>query len=927
MMNVRAIVLVLLGCTISAPLWADKPPIDPVLYDQWPAVQYATLSDDGRYASYEIRNQPAGGQTRVLLATNAGWKLELTDVAAGGSIMFTADSRFAVFLMKDGRLAIQTLGGDAVQYVPQATDFKLPPAGTGRWLAYQLKNPAQELVVRDLRSGMQQRYSAVTEYQFNDDGRALLLHTESSASGTPAQALIWIDLDSGKRTTFWRGSKADDVVLDLAHAQLAFTVEDHRSEGVARSVWHYKIGTPAARVLISDHVARVSPDWSIDGLQNFSQDGQRIVMRFRRNEPSSEPKPQADAVSVDVWSYKDPVLQSQQLQTLKNDLHPTKSYIAALRIADRQVVRLEEEKVSISEFGDPSCSKAVNLLEHTTGQEVGLFEEVWHPAAQRSSYYWVSMRDGHQTPLPMLEGQHNRKTARLSNVQLSPTGRYLTYYDRQQKNYFSYEIASGVIRNLTRGLPVLWTPFDDLYTPDSPRLRARGIAAWVKGDTAALIYDRHDLWQIDPTGRKPPINVTNGYGRQHNIVFVLGDTASESNEPQTVSTAEKLVLLAFNQDTKDSGFFQTRLGQPGDPELLTLGRYAYDYPNDIYSYPDARFIVRARKAEIYLVLRMSATESPNYFLTKDFKTFTRLSDVHPERAYNWLTTELYTWQSPEGIRTQGVLYKPENFDAQKKYPAIVHYYERRSHMLNGYRLPVTPGCDINIPHFVSRGYLVFDTDVHHAAENPAEAARSVISAAQYLSAMPWVDVKKLGAGGCSWGGELTGFVVTHSHQFAAAIAGSGAYDSISWYGSVSAGDGSGGGDYLEAGAVLQMPTLWERPDVFIESSAVLRADQVTTPLLMMNNKPDEMVPFAQGVEFFTALRRLGKPVWMLQYDNVGHGPHQNSPESRDYLTRMSQFFDHYLKDAPPPKWMTEGIPARLKGIETGLELDTSGKAP
>jgi dipeptidyl aminopeptidase/acylaminoacyl peptidase len=120
-------------------------------------------------------------------------------------------------------------------------------------------------------------------------------------------------------------------------------------------------------------------------------------------------------------------------------------------------------------------------------------------------------------------------------------------------------------------------------------------------------------------------------------------------------------------------------------------------------------------------------------------------------------------------------------------------------------------------------------------------------------------------------------------------------------------------------------TLWQRPDLYIKNSAVLKADRVTTPLLMMETKNDGICPFGNAVEFFTALRRLGKKVWMLQYDDGNHAVWGKS--ASDFSVRMAQFFDHYPKGAPAPVWMTEGIPARQKGIEDGLDLDHSGKEP
>lgn len=120
-------------------------------------------------------------------------------------------------------------------------------------------------------------------------------------------------------------------------------------------------------------------------------------------------------------------------------------------------------------------------------------------------------------------------------------------------------------------------------------------------------------------------------------------------------------------------------------------------------------------------------------------------------------------------------------------------------------------------------------------------------------------------------------------------------------------------------------SLWQRPDLYIKNSPVLRADKVSTPVLMMNNITDSDVPFAQGVEFFTALRRLGKVCWMLQYDKGDHSVSDRN--AQDLTVRMTQFFDHYLKGLPAPKWMVEGIPAKMKSIDNGFELEPAGVEP
>lgn len=346
-----------------------------------------------------------------------------------------------------------------------------------------------------------------------------------------------------------------------------------------------------------------------------------------------------------------------------------------------------------------------------------------------------------------------------------------------------------------------------------------------------------------------------------------------------------------------------------------------------YTYADFTPL-KARDAEVYLVRRMRATEAPNYFTTTDFKTFTRLSDLHPERGYTWYRAELHSLPMLDGRPTQGVLYKPENFDSTQRYPVIVQIYERKSDGLHAYFTPEAlsgAGCTINIPSYVSRGYLVFTPDIHYTLGEPGPSAvNAVVAAADYLARLPGVDAKKLGLQGCSWGGYETNYLVTHTDRFAAAVAASSVSDFISGYGSVGGMGNSLQGLY-ETGQFRMGVTLWQRPDLYIKNSPVFRADQVSTPLLLMQTTTDGITLFSQAVEFFTALRRLGKRAWLLQYDEGDHGLWGKSAD--DFSLRMAQFFDHYLKGAPPPKWMTRGIPAKLRGVDDGLALDEEISTP
>ena len=96
--------------------------------------------------------------------------------------------------------------------------------------------------------------------------------------------------------------------------------------------------------------------------------------------------------------------------------------------------------------------------------------------------------------------------------------------------------------------------------------------------------------------------------------------------------------------------------------------------------------------------------------------------------------------------------------------------------------------------------------------------------------------------------------------------------------------------------------MWERPDLYLENSPVLLADKINTPVLLMANKKDTQVPYTENRGLFLSLRRLGKPAWMLEYENELHMI-MKEENQKDYEQKMMQFFDHYLKGRPFPVWL------------------------
>jgi len=183
----------------------------------------------------------------------------------------------------------------------------------------------------------------------------------------------------------------------------------------------------------------------------------------------------------------------------------------------------------------------------------------------------------------------------------------------------------------------------------------------------------------------------------------------------------------------------------------------------------------------------------------------------------------------------------------------------------------------------------------------------------------FVDPKRIGVQGHSWGGYQIAYMVTQTDIFAAAEAGAPVSNMTSAYGGIRWGSGMSRMFQYERSQSRIGGTLWDAQQRYIENSPIFWADKVHTPVLMMHNDQDGAVPWYQGIEYFVALRRLHKPVWMLNYNGEDHGlrKYQNR---KDFQRRLQQYFDHYLMGAPAPEWLAKGVPATRKGKTLGLEL-------
>jgi dipeptidyl aminopeptidase/acylaminoacyl peptidase len=188
-----------------------------------------------------------------------------------------------------------------------------------------------------------------------------------------------------------------------------------------------------------------------------------------------------------------------------------------------------------------------------------------------------------------------------------------------------------------------------------------------------------------------------------------------------------------------------------------------------------------------------------------------------------------------------------------------------------------------------------------------------------LTKYKWIDAKNMGIQGQSWGGIQVAQLITMTDMFKAAWAGAPVANMTSAYGGIRWESGVNRQFQYEKTQSRIGATLWEKPELYIENSPLFHLPKVKTPLVIMANDADGAVPWYQGIEFFTAMRRLGKKVWMLSYNGEAHNL-VDRRNKKDIQIREQQYFDWLLKGEKPPKWITEGVPAVKKGKDWGLEI-------
>ena len=926
---------------VSPAAFAQKKPLDHSVYDGWKRLTGTQISRDGKWTVTSIT--PQEGDATVQIRSVASG--ETIEFPRGTGFRFSYDSKYLVstqippFLdsrkakrdkvkpddQPKNNLIIVDLATKKITTIERVAAWQLAEEDAG-WLLYRPEpakpakpdatktetpkpeppkpeaskteppkpeppkteptkkaehKPGDAWKLRPLGTEKDTEIADVASAKWSKNGHVLVLAL--STKDGKGDGVTWWDVTSNEKKKVVTGlGRYPRLAVTETGDALAFSTDkdDYAAKKPKTSIYEFEA---KGEKLVKLTAPKTEDSFIVSefGTLAFSDSGKRLLFPTGLAPVEDPETPDDEKVSLDVWTTQDPLLQPQQI--LQQKAERERTYSAIYFRDGGQTVQLESKAipdVTISDKNDGAKAlAAINLPYRALAS--------W--SADYNDIYVIDVASGKRTKVfEKLQG----------SASLSPKGRYVALYDEENNVFETIDTETlKPVAHQASIRPSLFNELNDL--PDAPN--AYGLAGWTKNEDRVLVYDRFDIWSVDPTGTQSPQNLTGGrpYSMRYRVIDL------DRDDP-TVDPND-LLLSAFRDTDKQAGVYR-RTAKKFDRILLA--------PKSFGGF------LKADKADTLLYTEEDIDQYPDLMLSNtQFQNPQRITDANPQQKdYIWPKSELVEWTGNDGQHLQGILIKPDNFDANKKYPMITYFYERNSDNLHRYTPPAPSASTVNTTLFASNGYLVFIPDIDYKVGFPGESAVSaIVPGVQSLLARGYVDEKHLGIQGQSWGGYQVAYLVTETNMFAAAEAGAPVSNMTSAYGGIRYGSGLVREFQYERQQSRIGKNLWDGLNKYIENSPLFYLEKVKTPLMIMSNDKDGAVPHTQGIELFTAMRRLQKPCWMVVYNGEDHNLVERK-NRKDLSIRLSQFFDHFLKDAPLPVWMAKGLPAVDKGRTMGTEL-------
>lgn len=946
MTHIKNSLLLLIVLLSSISLFGQKKVIDYQAFDGWKTLKNEQISPSGKYITYEI--QPHKGDTYLYLFNNE-WSGMDTVLVRAKNAQFSQKEDYLIYTIEAGydtlrkveldkidkkkwpkdSLAVYSFEKKEIEKIANVKEHKVGEKHD--WLSYiehenviksdkkeeeekstkkkksakkttkkkpkktkedpkkekEPKSDGKVLRLWNLEDGKKYTFKNVTEYSISEEGEVLTYVQHLNDTCT----INVLNLKANKSVTLDKKfTGVEGVTYDKQAKRMVFLGAQDTTKTKLFELYLYDVENNRLSCLIDTTSKSIPKEWTVvkNSKPRFSDVHNRLY--FGVNDiPVQEPKDtltESEKAKFDLWTYNEPVLQTQQIKNVKRDQN--KAYWYSYDFVTGDITGLENDTLKIqSNFYE---LKEVALSSNSRPYEL---EYMWDISGKKD-YYLTDLKTGESKLI---------KKGVTNAVNLSRKGDKFVYFNHENGQYYVINLSDNAEKCLTCAAKGKTWSVDKNGMPMEES--AIGDYGWDKEGTQLFLSEKNDFYVYD-FSKNELISLSENTGATNNIEFNVRQWNSDS----TFRELDNFYLIGLDKKTKGAHLYTFDGGQ--------LTKKAYW---------DAKLVSvkKAKNEPIYIVRPQTVKEYSDLhvFTDSDFSQSQQISFTNPQQGeYNWATVELISWKTYKGLELEGLVYKPENYDPNKSYPLLVYYYELYSDDLHNHYAP-RPTASIIFPtEYASADYIVFIPDIRYEPGYPARGAYDCIMSGTdaVLKKYPNIDSTRMGLQGQSWGGYQTAQLVTMTNRYKAAMAGAPVGNMFSAFGGIRWSTGMSRQFQYEKTQSRIGKTMWEAPELYIENSPVFHLPKVKTPLLIMHNDEDGAVPWYQGIEIFTGMRRLGKPCWLLNYNGDEHNL-MKMANRRDLSIRMRQFFDHYLQNQPAPRWMTEGIPAIKKGKELRYELD------
>jgi dipeptidyl aminopeptidase/acylaminoacyl peptidase len=916
----------------SAPAPKAKTPRALKLSDtkQWEQAIGFTVSLDANWFAYFQRPVEGDGTIRIEHRTSDK-RYEFKCGSSSGSITFSHNSQWVAFrsspLEKVAKAAKKAKKPAASQVVllslKSGKDLKFENAGrfafsgeTDKFFAVHKAvsgsgsaspsgdepGSGRDLILHELSNGRNLNLGNIGSFEFNKSGKWLALTID--AAGNSGNGLQLFDV-ANNQISVLESDKAKFRKLKWTKEGDAFAllkvIDSAKHEESLQQVLAYSNldATPPNRVHIDpDQQAGIPESMTISSHRQPTWTKNRDGLLFGIHEPkikaqakkadeekgaddgssdSEKKRPTTSAPSggdaedadLVIWHWEDERLQSrQQVQATQDKQF---NYLCLFRVVENKTLRLADD--------DMRSVTPLRPHRYAIAFDATKYELAGNLNGRR-------FRDVYSIDLETGKKKLARKKVRWY-ISGSPTGDKFLYYEN--KHFHVYDLVTSTSRNITAESPVSFVNDEDDHNVKNPPTRPIG---WTKDGASVLISDNWDIWLVPVSGGQS-VKLTER-GRKDGIRFSSRYRLDPDEEG--IDLSQPIYLRTYGEWTKESGIGRITNGRPGVEMLL-------------WKDADVRSLRKVKDQDAYYFTQESQTDSRDTFICgADFKDPQRATTTNAQQKdFLWSEgSQLVEYKSKQGDRLQASLFLPANYVEGKSYPTIVYIYEKLSQRRHRYDAPRIGGFSMSL--YTSRGYAVLMPDIVYRVNKPGESAVDcVLPALDAAIKTGVVDPEHVGLHGHSWGGYQTAFLITQTKRFQAAVAGAPLTNLISMYSSIYWNSGMPNQPIFESSQGRFTGGYWTNIKAYTTNSPVYHAKNVQTPLLLLHNDKDGAVDWNQGIEYFNTLRRLKKPVVMLQYKGENHGL-AKTPNKEDYSHRMLQFFDHHLRGEDPPKWWKEGVP-------------------